>query len=126
MLETLEELAEHFRMGIITTAKRQDFDLIHKRRSILQYMEFVLTPEDYGKKKPLPDPYLAGLERFGASAKQAIVVEDSARGLKSAIAAGIDCIIVKNEFTRQHDFSGAASIIDTFRDLPKAIGGFCA
>jgi len=126
VLETLEELADHFKMGIVTTAKRQDFDLIHKHRSILHWMEFALTQEDYEKKKPLPDPYLAGLDQFGASPQQAIVVEDSARGLKSAVSAGIDCVIVKSEFIRQHDFSGAALVIDKFRDLPKAIDSFRA
>lgn len=127
VVETLEKLAPRFRMGIVTTSKRQDFDLIHQHRSILDWMEFALTQEDYGKmKKPLPDPYLAGLDQFGASPQQAVVVEDSARGLRSAVAAGIDCIIVKNEFTRQHDFSGAALMIDEFSDLPDAMNSLRA
>ena len=96
VLETLDVLSDEYRMGIITTSKPPDFALIHEGRSILNHMDFYRTREDYERAKPHPGPYLKGLERFGAAAAEAVVIEDSARGLKSAIAAGIDCIVVAN------------------------------
>ena len=123
VLETLDVLAGEYRMGIITTSKPPDFALIHERRSILDYMEFYLTREDYEQAKPHPEPYLKGLERFDATAAEAVVIEDSARGLKSAIAAGIDCIVVASEFTAAHDLSNATARVTTFRELPSAIKG---
>jgi len=33
-------------------------------------------------------------------------------------AAGIDCIIIKHEFTRSHDFTGAWRIADSILDIP--------
>ena len=121
VLETLDVLAETYRMAIITTSKRADFALIHEKRSILDYMEFYLAREDYEQAKPHPQPYLRGLERFGATAAETVVVEDSARGLMSAVAAGIDCIVVANEFTASHDLSVATAKIAAFRELPSAI-----
>ena len=121
VLETLATLADTYRMAIVTTSKRPDFDLIHEKRSILDYMEFCLTEEDYEQAKPHPEPYLRGLERFGATAAETVVIEDSARGLKSAVAAGIDCIVVANDFTAAHDLSQATARVATFRDLPSAI-----
>jgi HAD superfamily hydrolase (TIGR01509 family) len=123
VLSTLTELSRTYLMGIVTTAKRADFLLIHERRSILDYMEFYLTVEDYDQAKPHPEPYLAGLKRFGASAAETVVIEDSARGLKSAVAAGIDCIVVANDFTKGHDLSAAILKVDKFADLPSAIEG---
>jgi len=123
VMDTLKELASHYRMGIVTTAKRSDFELIHADRNITDYMEFVLTVEDYARAKPFPDPYLAGLQRFGAEPGEVVVVEDSARGLRSAIAAEIDCLIVRNQFTSSHDFSGARLMVDEFEELPAAIRG---
>ena len=123
VLQTLAELAETYRMGIVTTSKRPDFALIHEKRSILDYMEFYLARDDYEQAKPHPEPYLKGLQRFGASAAETVVVEDSARGLKSAMAAGIDCIVVANEFTASHDLSEATAKVATFRELPSAIRG---
>ncbi|GAA2581285.1 HAD family phosphatase [Winogradskya consettensis] len=118
--DALAELAPHARMAIVTTAKRADFDLIHQNRHITQFMDFILVREDYNHAKPHPEPYLAGLNRFGATRKETLVVEDSSRGLNSAVAAGIDCAIVHNEFTRTHDFSQATHRIKTLHDL-KAI-----
>ena len=121
--ETLEALASEYRMGIVTTSKPADFALIHEKRSILDYMEFCLTREDYERAKPHPEPYLKGLQRFGAAAAEAVAIEDSARGLKSAVAAGIDCIAVANEFTASHDLSQATAKVASFMELPSAIKG---
>ena len=126
VLETLDVLAGEYRMGIITTSKPHDFALIHEKRSILDHMEFYLTREGYERSKPHPEPYLRGLQRFGATAAETVVIEDSARGLNSAIAAGIDCIVVANEFTAAHDLSKATAKVATFRELPSAIKGLAS
>ncbi len=121
VLETLDVLAGEYRMGIVTTSKPSDFALIHERRSILDHMEFHLARGDYERAKPHPEPYLRGLQRFGATAAETVVVEESARGLKSAIAAGIDCVVVANKFTEAHDLSKATAKITTFSELPSAL-----
>jgi len=121
VVETLAELSKHVRMAIVTTAKRADFELIHQKRQITQFMDFVLTREDYNHSKPHPEPYLTGLRLFGATASETLVVEDSARGLNSAVAAGIDSAIVHNEFTKTHDFSAANHRIQTLSELKDII-----
>jgi HAD superfamily hydrolase (TIGR01509 family) len=119
--EALVSLAVQYRMAIVTTARRVDFELIHANRDLLQHFEFVLTLEDYARCKPAPDPYLAALARFGADATQAVALEDSARGLRSALAAGISCIIVRNAFTSSQDFTGASCIVGSVGELPDVL-----
>jgi HAD superfamily hydrolase (TIGR01509 family) len=121
VVETLAELSTFVRMAIVTTSKRADFELIHEKRRIRQFMEFVLVREDYKLSKPHPEPYLTGLKRLGATKEETLVVEDSARGLNSAMAAGIDCVIVHNDFTEAHDFSQASYRIDTLIELKDII-----
>lgn len=117
VVEALAELSTYVRMAIVTTAKRVDFDIIHEHREIRQFMDFVLTREDYERAKPHPEPYLTGLQRLGATKEETLVVEDSSRGLKSAVAAGIDCAIVHNAFTKADDFSRARYRVQTLREL---------
>ena len=119
--ETLATLCKVFSMAIVTTSKRKDFDLIHKDRSIVKFMDFVLTVEDYGSAKPDPEPYLAALQKYGAIPEEALVIEDSGRGLKSAVAAGIDCIIVENAFTSTHDFTSAKMVLKSLSELIKIL-----
>jgi len=121
VVETLAELSKYVRMAIVTTAKRVDFEIIHERRQITQFMDFVLVREDYKLPKPHPEPYLTGLKRLGAPKEETLVVEDSSRGLNSAVAAGIDCVIVYNDFTKTHDFSQASYRIETLIELKDII-----
>ena len=121
VVETLAELAKYVRMAIVTTAKRVDFEIIHENRKIRQFMDFVLVREDYKLAKPDPEPYLTGLKRFGATKEETLVVEDSSRGLNSAVAAGIDCVIVYNDFTKGQDFSQASYRIETLMELKDII-----
>lgn len=115
--KVLKELHKKYKMAIITTSRRVDFDLIHQNRGITNFMEFTLCVEEYKRAKPYPDPYLAGLEKFKAQKEETVIVEDSQRGLTSALNANIDCIIVKNEFTKTHDFTGAKRFIDSLEAL---------
>ncbi len=119
--ETLAELSKCVRMVIVTTAKRADFEIIHEKRRVRQFMDFVLVREDYKLTKPHPEPYLTGLKRFGATKEETLVVEDSSRGLNSAVAAGIDCVIVHSDFTKAHDFSQASYRIETLIELKNII-----
>ena len=115
--KTLGSLSKDYKMGIVTSSRREDFELIHKNRGITEYMDFVLCSGEYPRSKPYPDPYLKGLEQFGGQKHEAIVVEDSQRGLTSAHNAGIDCVIVHNHFTRSHDFSKATHFIQNLDEL---------
>ncbi len=118
VMDVLEELSKEYSLGIVTTSRRVDFDLIHSSRDIVKYMDFTLCVEEYPRAKPFADPYLAGMRRFNASREQCLVIEDSQRGLSSAVNAKIDCAIVDNEFTASHDFSAATYKIKELRELP--------
>lgn len=115
--EVLKALALSHRMAIVTTSRSVDFNLIHSGRNINSYMEFTLTREDYVFSKPDPEPYITALKRFGADPESCLVIEDSQRGLQSAIAAGIDCAIVHNDFTANHNFSGARYMLGSIKEM---------
>ena len=115
--EVLAQLAKRYKMAIVTTSRRVDFELIHSGRGIVDFMDFVLCEGEYPRAKPHPDPYLKGLQQYGAKPAQAIVVEDSQRGLIAAHDAGIECVVVHNEFTKTQDFSKATHKIERLEQL---------
>lgn len=119
--EILKELSKTYKMAIVTTSRRVDFELIHKNSNIVKYMDFVLCEEDYKNAKPNPEPYLTALSKFNATKEQCIIVEDSKRGLSSAYNAGIQCIMVYNEFTKNQDFSKASYKINKLTNLKKLL-----
>lgn len=121
VVDALKELSKTYKMGIVTTSRRVDFDLVHNNLDITKYMEFTLCVEEYPRSKPYPDPYLAGMEWFNATREECLIIEDSQRGLSSAVNAEIECVVVKNEFTKTHDFSKANYHINSIKELPKLL-----
>ena len=115
--EILQELSGKVIMGIVTSSKPRHFYAIHSRTNILKHIDFVITPEDYKLYKPDPEPYLTGWEKTNLEKEQCVVVEDSRRGLLSAKAAGLDCIVIPNEMTIHSDFSEANILLNSMMEL---------
>ncbi len=120
--ETLRSLSGKTRMAVVTTSLRKHFELAHQRSGLREFFELVLAREDYLESKPHPEPYLTALKQLTIAAERCIVVEDSERGLKSALAAGLRCIIVPNRLTRGSAFPGATAVIDDIRVIPSLLG----
>jgi HAD superfamily hydrolase (TIGR01509 family) len=121
VIEVLETLRGKYVMGVVTSSRKDHFDVIHRSTGVLKYFDFVLTASDYPRTKPAPDPYLAAVERSGMNPGDCIAVEDSERGLEAAGLAGIRCLIVPSRLTRQCAFPGALRILTSVRDVPLAL-----
>ncbi len=115
--EVLASLHGKFNMGVVTTTKREYFEKVHDRTGFLGYFEFIVAREDYEKAKPNPDPYLLGISRSGNRPEECIAIEDTERGLNSALSAGIDCIVIPSALTKQNEFKDATIVLDGIRDV---------
>ena len=104
-------------MGVVTSSRREHFEIIHSGTGLLHFFDFVLTREDYGKPKPNPEPFLTAIIRNRLQPKHCIIVEDSERGLAAAKAAGIRCIVVPNRLTRGSNFSGAYRVLESVSEV---------
>ena len=115
----LHELKNKYKMGIVTSSRKDHFDIIHKRSNILKYFDFVITSDDFTKSKPNPEPYLIGIANTGYNACECIVIEDSERGVFSAKKANLFCIAIPNDMTAGGDFSQADIVVNNLYDIRK-------
>lgn len=115
--EVLKELHGKLTMGIVTSSRRDHFEIIHNSTGFLKYFDFTITSDECNETKPSPKPYLAALEKSGLKKEECIIVEDSERGLKAAIAAGIKCYVIPTELTKHSDFTGAEKILNNIKGL---------
>ncbi|WP_320537724.1 HAD-IA family hydrolase [Pseudarthrobacter sp. IC2-21] len=67
-------------------------------------------------KKPAPDIYLLALRELNLDPDDAIVVEDSANGLRAALAAGLRTLVTVSGYTREEDFTGASLVVSSLGD----------
>ncbi len=119
--EVLEALKGKYVMGIVTSSGQEHFEIIHSRSGLLPYFQFALTMKDCAHFKPHPEPYLKAIALSGCQPEECLAVEDSPRGLASAVNAGIRCMVVPSRFTRGGDFTGAFRILNNMRELPQAL-----
>ena len=123
VVETLEALRGRYVMDVVTSSRKDHFDLIHEHTGLLPYFDFVLTAGDYPRTKPHPDPYLAAVERSGVAADACVAIEDSERGLEAATLAGVRCIVVPTALTRGGRFERALGVLGSVRDIPPFVRG---
>jgi HAD superfamily hydrolase (TIGR01509 family) len=83
----------------------------------------VITGTEIPDLKPNPAAYLEVLRRTGCAPERAVAVEDSANGVRAAVAAGLRCVAAHNPYTRGDDLSGAVLVAEGLDD-PAMVGWF--
>ncbi len=119
--ETLHTLHRQVGMAIVTSARREHFEIIHNRSGLLPLFDFVLTREDYTNSKPDPEPYLLALANSRQAARECLVIEDSPRGLAAARAAGLTCWVIPGAETSGADFTGADRILEDIGEVARRL-----
>jgi HAD superfamily hydrolase (TIGR01509 family) len=71
-------------------------------------------------KKPHPQVYLHTLHRLKLPASACLAFEDSANGLRSAVAAGLETLVTPTRFTAHHNFAGALRVLPSLEDVAPA------
>lgn len=115
--KVLSALYGKIKMGVVTSSRSIHFEQIHNKTDLIKYFDFILTREDYINSKPSPEPYSKALLKADCIADEAVVFEDTIRGLTSALAAGIDCYIIPNRFLMDEKFEGSQKILQSIDEV---------
>jgi HAD superfamily hydrolase (TIGR01509 family) len=117
------------RLAVVTGANPDGVQATLRFHGLGPLIEVIVTGDDVPRSKPAPDCYLLALERLGLEAGECVAVEDTEYGLRSAHLAGVPCLAVPTDMSRNHDFSKALAVLenltavaDRLRERP-AIGG---
>lgn len=106
-----------WRLAIATTTTPQNVEGLVQSTlpsGAMDWFEVIGAGDIVPRKKPAPDIYRWVLDRLDLSPEQVIVFEDSGPGVRSARDAGISRVLVTlNDYTADHDFSGAAAVFET-------------
>lgn len=84
-----------------------------------QIFETIVTSDIVVDKKPDPAVYQYALAELGLMPDHCVAIEDTVNGNRAAIAAGLKTVITTHRFTRHHDFSGAALVLDQLGERNK-------
>ena len=117
--ETFEMLKKNnLKIAIATSASpRGAYQFFIDKFNFPNTFDVITTFDDCKERKPNPEVYLTSLRKLNLKAEECIVIEDTQIGLEAAKAAGIKCVVVPNEFTKDLDFTKADVIINSLKEL---------
>lgn len=111
----LAELAERgVRLAVATTGSRAWVEPVLALAAVGVAFEVVVTGDEVAARKPDPEAFVVALDRLGLAPGEAVAVEDSANGLRSAAGAGLACAVVLNDYTADDEVTAADLVLDGF------------
>jgi HAD superfamily hydrolase (TIGR01509 family) len=88
-----------------------------KNANLENVFTIIVTYEDYKKRKPNPESYEITAKKLKLNPEDCVVIEDSSVGIEAAKNAGMKCIAIPNEYTKNQDFSKADLIVDSAKKI---------
>lgn len=96
LVRFLENISQYHTTALITTAKRQNAETILAAHGLQDVFSFCIYGDDVQNMKPHPEAYQVALEKAGVAAHEALVFEDSEKGIRAAEAAGLSVVHVRD------------------------------
>jgi HAD superfamily hydrolase (TIGR01509 family) len=104
-------------IAVTTSAAREGTLLILNKAGVNHMISVLVTKEDCKNLKPHPEPYLTTARKLEIDPKYCVVIEDTALGVEAAKKAGMMCIAIPNEFTKDQDFSLANVVLTSAKEI---------
>lgn len=106
-VDAVRAAAARWPVAIASSSDRELIDLVTARAGITQELTATVSSEEAGRGKPAPDVFLDAARRLSADPAECVVVEDSANGIRAAIAAEMRVIAVPSR-----DFPPPAEVLE--------------
>lgn len=121
-IETLNLLANDYKLGLVTSAKREIINKASEQIPILKEFDVLITQEDCVHTKPHPEGILKGVKGLGLSARECLYVGDMPSDIIASRKANVKSVGILGEFKEiaQHSFKQIKPdyIIPFLKDLP--------
>jgi len=107
-------------VALVTATPRPLIDEIFNNSKLAVEFDLMVTSSDVEHTKPAPDSYLRACVLLGIEPSQALVIEDSPTGLRSATSAGCQTIGLTTSCHRD-SLKEANFIVDSFGELEELL-----
>ena len=106
-------------LALASSSNREVIDRVLEITGLSDVFQVTLSSEEVPRGKPHPDVYLEAARRLGRRPRRLAAVEDSANGIRSALAAGLTVIAVPSrDYPPSADvLQRAAVVLDGIHDL---------
>lgn len=87
--KTLSSLkAKGYKIGLASSSMKSDILRALEENDLTRYFQVTLSGEEFAETKPHPEIYLTACTRLGVAPEDALIIEDSEKGIAAGKAAG--------------------------------------
>lgn len=104
---------------VVTSSRTEVAQMKLSHLGVLDRFDGVLGGDQVKQGKPHPEPYLRGSELLSLEPGRALAVEDSANGVRSALAAGCHVLHVPDLIATDPSWHGQLSVLPSLVEFPK-------
>lgn len=104
-------------VGVASNSGTTYVDQVLRAIGLREAFDCVITSDQVARAKPAPDIYHAAAASLKTPPERCLAIEDSPIGMKSALAAGMRCVVIPNHHLDGADFLGAYAMFDSFPAL---------
>lgn len=119
--ETLKNLKQDYKIALASGGRIQDVKHILELHKIKQYFDFAIGGDEVKRSKPNPEIFLNAAAGLNLKPDECVVIEDALMGLMAAKSAGMKCIMVEDEITKNQNHENADAKIKSFLELPNIL-----
>ena len=102
----VRRIGRRWPLALASSAGRPVIDTVLAIAGLRREFQVTVSSEEVPRGKPAPDVYLEAARRLGQPPRACAAVEDSANGIRSALAAGLRVVAVPNP-----DYPPPASVL---------------
>ena len=92
----VQRIGRRWPLALASSAGRPVIDAVLAIAGLRHEFQVTVSSEEVPRGKPAPDVYLEAARRLGQPPRACAAVEDSANGIRSALAAGLHVVAVPN------------------------------
>lgn len=119
--ESLKKFHAEYELALVSSGSKESIDFVLEKIGLKKYFKVVVTGDDVERVKPFPDIYLKAIKALAFEKEFCVAIEDSVTGIEAAKSAGIKCIAIPNEFTKNQDLSRADAMVEKLEDLNEGL-----
>jgi HAD superfamily hydrolase (TIGR01509 family) len=99
LIQLIKENHIKKKIAVVSNGRRKSISKIIENLQIDNFIDVLLTAEDFNNLKPDPEPYLKVLQKMNIKPEKVVVFEDNEVGFQSASKAGcyVEMVKIKNE-----------------------------
>jgi HAD superfamily hydrolase (TIGR01509 family) len=95
-IDVVQRLGTCWPLGLASSSPRRLIDTVLESAGLAHRFQVSVSTEEVAAGKPSPAVYQTVVQRLGVHPSQAVAIEDSSNGLRSAAAAGLAVLAVPN------------------------------